>query len=75
MGYMTNKKTDAATIAAEYMSMTALLALFGNQLTARTIQRWMKDEEKEFPRPLRFGRKPLFKIEEVRQWADSHRRD
>ena len=39
----------------------------------RTILRWLNDETKHFPRPVKFGRALMFNIAEVRQWADSRR--
>lgn len=38
-----------------------------------TIARLRKNKAAGFPRPLKFGKTPLFNIEEVRQWAASHR--
>ena len=38
-----------------------------------TVDRLRHNKAAEFPRPLKFGKTPLFNIEEVRQWAASHR--
>lgn len=42
-------------------------------ISLSTLQRLEKDPTKGFPRPLRFGKCPLFNIEEVKLWAASHR--
>ena len=38
-----------------------------------TVDRLRHNKAAEFPRPLKFGKTPLFNIEEVRNWAASHR--
>ena len=38
-----------------------------------TVDRLRKNPVAEFPRPLKFGKVPLFNNEEVRQWAATHR--
>ena len=43
------------------------------RVNKRTIFRWLKDETKHFPRPVKFGQALMFNVADVRQWADSHR--
>ena len=38
-----------------------------------TVIRLERSEDKQFPKPTKFGKIPLFNVEEVRQWALSHR--
>ena len=57
----------------EYAPRKWLADTFFGGITIRTIQRWEKDETKHFPKAVKFGRTPLFNIEEVRQWVASCR--
>ena len=38
-----------------------------------TVIRMEKSPTKNFPRPIRFGKSPVFNVEEVRQWAMAQR--
>ena len=73
----TSKATATAGTAAasmrEYAPRSWLADVFFGGVSVRTIQRWEEDETKHFPRPVRFGRTPLFNIAEVRQWVESCR--
>lgn len=42
-------------------------------ISISTLIRWENSEDLQFPRPMRVGKCPLFNVEEVRQWALSHR--
>lgn len=56
----------------EYGSPALIRVILGG-MSESTFVRLRKNPAAEFPRPLRFGKTPLFNIEEVRQWAASHR--
>ena len=42
-------------------------------ISCSTLDRLRNNKKAGFPRPLKFGKTPLFNIEEVRNWAASHR--
>jgi len=42
-------------------------------ISVSTLIRWENSDVLEFPKPMRVGKCPLFNVEEVRQWALSHR--
>lgn len=44
-----------------------------NGCSRSTVDRLRRNAAAKFPRPLKFGKVPLFNIEEVRQWAASYR--
>lgn len=62
---------EAASVR-EYAPRSWVREFLGG-ISLSTLQRLERNPEKGFPRPLRFGKCPLFNMEEVRQWAASHR--
>lgn len=56
----------------EYAPVQWLCEFFGG-CSRSTVDRLRRNKDAGFPRPVKFGKVPLFNIEEVRQWAASHR--
>lgn len=42
------------------------------QITDMTLWRWIRDENKGFPKPNYFGRRRLFKRDEIDAWEKSY---
>ena len=74
----TTKAAATATAAGapqdtrEYAPVQWLCEFFGG-CSRSTVNRLRRNMDAGFPRPVKFGKTPLFNIEEVRQWAASHR--
>lgn len=58
--------------AREYAPVQWVCEFLGG-CSRSTLDRLRHNKAAEFPRPLKFGKTPLFNIEEVRNWAASHR--
>ena len=78
---MSDEKTKAAATATaagapknarEYAPVQWVCEFLGG-CSRSTVDRLRRNEAAKFPRPLKFGKVPLFNIEEVRNWAASHR--
>lgn len=75
---MSDEKMKAAAIATaagapEYARGNWVRKVFFGNCSQSTFDRLRRNKDAGFPRPVKFGKVPLFNIEEVRQWASSHR--
>lgn len=59
--------------AREYAPGNWIRVVFLGDCSDSTFDRLRRNKDAGFPRPVKFGKTPLFNIEEVRQWAASHR--
>lgn len=59
--------------AREYAPGNWIRVVFFGSCSDSTFARLRRNKDAGFPRPVKFGKTPLFNIEEVRQWAASHR--
>ncbi|MBP2566823.1 helix-turn-helix domain-containing protein [Agrobacterium tumefaciens] len=50
----------------EYMTASELTERY--HITPMSLHRWIRDENKKFPQPVAFGRRRLFKREEIEAW-------
>lgn len=78
---MSDEKTKAAATATaagalqnarEYAPVQWVCEFLGG-CSRSTVDRLRRNAAAKFPRPLKFGKVPLFNIAEVRDWAASHR--
>lgn len=63
----------ATTAPAQAYARREWVQAFLGGICLSTLRRLERDPAKEFPRPLRFNKTPLYNMDEVRQWAETHR--
>lgn len=53
---------------ARYLNAAAVAEML--DVHAETIARWRRDPWKEFPRPVRIGRAPMWRLSDLSEWVE-----
>lgn len=51
-------------VPTEYVTASEVRRIFGD-ISHTSLHRWLKDEEKGFPKPVYIGNRRYFKVEEI----------